>query len=52
MYPRQVSRQFYRWRTWFNWLLLAIMFAGVFIIINGNPLLLMNIGERKYVVLR
>jgi len=51
MYPRKVSGQFYRWRTWFSWLLLAIMFAGPFITIKGNPLLMMNIGERKFVVL-
>ncbi len=51
IYPRKVSGRFYRWRTWFSWLLLLIMFAGPFITINGNPLLLMNIVERKFVVL-
>jgi cytochrome c oxidase accessory protein FixG len=51
MYPRKVSGRFYRWRTWFSWLLLAIMFAGPFITIHGNPLLMMNIVERKFVVL-
>jgi cytochrome c oxidase accessory protein FixG len=51
IYPRQVSGQFYRWRTWFSWLLLFIMFAGPFITIHGNPLLLLNIVERKFVVL-
>ena len=51
LYPRQVSGKHYRWRTWFSWLLLFIMFAGPFITIGGNPLLLMNIVERKFVVL-
>jgi len=51
VYPRQVSGRFFRWRTWFSWLLLVIMFAGPFITINGNPLLMMNIVERKFVVL-
>ena len=51
IYPRKVSGRFYRWRTWFSWLLLLIMLAGPFITINGNPLLLMNIVERKFVVL-
>ncbi len=51
MYPRKVSGKFFRWRTWFSWLLLLIMFAGPFVTINGNPLLLMNIVERKFVVL-
>ena len=51
IYPRKVSGRFYRWRTWFSWLLLVIMFAGPFVTIHGNPLLLLNIGERKFVVL-
>ena len=51
VYPKKVSGRFFRWRTWFSWLLLAIMFGGPFITINGNPLLLMNIVERKFVVL-
>jgi cytochrome c oxidase accessory protein FixG len=51
VYPRKVSGWFFRWRTWFSWLLLAIMFAGPFVTINGNPLLLLNIVERKFVVL-
>jgi cytochrome c oxidase accessory protein FixG len=51
VYPRQVDGRFYRWRTWFSWLLLAIMFGGPFVTINGNPLLMMNIVERKFVVL-
>ena len=50
MYPRQVSGKFFRWRTWFSWLLLLIMFAGPFVTIRGNPLLLLNIVERKFVV--
>ena len=50
IYPRQVNGQFFRWRTWFSWLLLFIMFAGPFVTIHGNPLLLLNIVERKFVV--
>ena len=50
IYPRKVSGKFFRLRTWFSWLLLFIMFAGPFITIHGNPLLLMNIVERKFVV--
>ena len=51
IYPRKVSGKFYQWRTWFSWLLLVIMFGGPFVTINGNPLLMMNIVERKFVVL-
>ncbi len=51
MYPKKVSGKYYRWRTWFSWLLLLIMFTGPFITIRGNPLLMMNIVERKFIVL-
>jgi len=51
IYPRKVSGSWFRRRTWFSWLLLLIMFAGPFITIHGNPLLLMNVVERKFVVL-
>jgi cytochrome c oxidase accessory protein FixG len=51
IYPRKVNGRFVRWRTWFSWLLLFIMFAGPFLTIGGNPLLMMNIPARKFVVL-
>ncbi len=51
IYPRKVDGRFFRRRTWFSWLLLLIMFGGPFVTINGNPLLMMNIPARKFVVL-
>jgi cytochrome c oxidase accessory protein FixG len=51
VYPRKTDGRFSRWRTWFSWLLLLVMFAGPFVTIRGNPLLMMNIVERKFVVL-
>lgn len=48
LYPRKPEGRFYRWRTWFSFLLLAVMFVGPFIQINGNPLLMINIIERKF----
>ena len=51
LYPRKVHGRFYRGRTWLSWLLLAIMFAGPFVRINGNPLLLFNLVERKFIIL-
>lgn len=51
VYPRKPSGRFYRWRTWLSWLLLVVLFAGPFVRINGNPLLLVNIVERKFAVL-
>jgi cytochrome c oxidase accessory protein FixG len=51
LYPRQPSGRYYRWRRWVSYLLLAIMFVGPFVRINGNPLLLFNIVERRFSIL-
>jgi len=51
VYPRKVDGKYFRRRTWFSWLLLLIMVGGPFVTIGGNPLLLMNIPDRKFVVL-
>ncbi len=51
IYPRKPSGQWYRWRTWFSWVLITIMFVGPFVRINGNPLLMFNIVERKFSIL-
>ncbi|MBI3850264.1 MAG: cytochrome c oxidase accessory protein CcoG [Verrucomicrobia bacterium] len=51
IYPRKPHGRFTRARTWVSWLLLAVMFIGPFVRINGNPLLLLNFLERKFVIL-
>src|SRR6478735_1602446 len=38
-------------RTWLSWLLIGGMFAGPFIKLNGNPLLMINIVERRFSIL-
>lgn len=50
LYPKQPHGQFYKARTGVSYLLLLILFAGPFVRINGNPLLLLNIVERKFVI--
>ncbi|WP_035805543.1 cytochrome c oxidase accessory protein CcoG [Lunatimonas lonarensis] len=50
IYPKKVSGKFYRWRTYLSWVLLAVLFAGPFIQVNGRPWLLFNIFERKFIV--
>ena len=42
---------FYQYRNWLSWFLLVFLFAGPFIRINGNPILMMNIVERKFSIL-
>ncbi|HAB18369.1 MAG TPA: cytochrome c oxidase accessory protein CcoG [Verrucomicrobiota bacterium] len=51
LYPRKPVGRWYRWRTWMSWVLIAIMFAGPFIRIGGNPLLMFNLIERKFSIL-
>ena len=51
LYPRKPSGRFYRYRAWLSYLLIGVMFAGPFIRINGNPLLMINVVERRFSVL-
>ncbi len=51
LYPKKPSGFWYQHRTKLSWLLIAVMFAGPWIRINGNPLLLINIVERRFSIL-
>jgi cytochrome c oxidase accessory protein FixG len=50
IYPRKPKGKFYNYRTYLSYFLLAILFAGPFIKIDGQPLLLLNIFENKFVI--
>jgi cytochrome c oxidase accessory protein FixG len=51
LYPKQPAGYWHDRRLWLSWLLIAVMFAGPWIRINGNPLLLVNIVERRFSIL-
>jgi cytochrome c oxidase accessory protein FixG len=51
LYPKKPRGAYYRARNWFNAFLVLVMFAGPFIKINGNPLLMIDIVERRFSVL-
>ena len=51
LYPKKPSGPWHRRRAWFAVALIAIMFAGPWIRINGNPLLMINIVERRFSIL-
>jgi cytochrome c oxidase accessory protein FixG len=51
LYPRKPHGRFTRYRSWLSYLLIGVMFAGPFVRINGNPLLMINVVERKFSVL-
>ena len=50
IYPKKPSGKFYRWRTWFSYGLLTLLFATPFIRIGGEPLLMINVLERRFVI--
>ena len=50
VYPKKVSGLFYKYRSYLSWLLLAILFVGPFIQVDGRPYMLFNIFERKFII--
>ncbi len=51
LHPKKPSGPWHRRRAWFATALIVIMFAGPWIRIHGNPLLLFNIVERRFSIL-
>lgn len=51
IYAKKPQGKWTQRRTWLSALLIGIMFVGPFIKINGNPLLMMNIVERRFSIL-
>jgi cytochrome c oxidase accessory protein FixG len=51
VYPKKPSGKIHNWRIVVTIFLLSLLFAGPWIKIGGQPLLLLNIFERKFIVL-
>ena len=51
MYPIIRKGKFYNYRNWLSYTYLILFFAGPFLRINGEPLLLINVLERRFVLL-
>jgi len=51
MYPLIRKGKFYKYRSWLSYAYLILFFAGPFIRIGDQPLLLLNILERRFVIL-
>jgi len=49
VYPKKPNGKFTRWRQWFGYGLLTLLFLGPFLRIGGEPLLMINIIERRFV---
>ena len=50
IYARQPSGRFYRARTVVSWFLLAFLFSAPFVDIGGQPLMMLNVLERRFVL--
>ncbi|MCC9137368.1 cytochrome c oxidase accessory protein CcoG [Pontibacter silvestris] len=50
VYPKQPKGTFYNYRKFVSYGLLALLFAGPLIKVNGLPLLMLNVVERKFVI--
>lgn len=50
IYPKKVSGKFYKWRSYLSYVLLAILFIGPFMKVDGRPYMLFNIFERKFII--
>jgi cytochrome c oxidase accessory protein FixG len=51
IFPKKPSGKFFNYRKWVSYSLLAFLFAAPHIKIAGEPLLLFNFFERKFVIL-
>jgi len=49
IYPKKPSGKFTRWRQWFGYSLLVLLFIGPFLRVGGEPLLMFNVLERRFV---
>lgn len=49
VYPKKPKGRFYNWRKYLSYVLLLFFFGAPFIKINGEPLLMLNVIERKFV---
>jgi cytochrome c oxidase accessory protein FixG len=50
IYPLIRKGRFYKWRSYISYVYLIFFFAGPFIRIKGQPLLLLNIIDRQFVL--
>jgi len=50
VYAKKPAGKWYRWRTIFAWFVLLFFVAAPFIRINNNPLVLLDIANRKFII--
>ncbi|MDX1477921.1 MAG: cytochrome c oxidase accessory protein CcoG [Saprospiraceae bacterium] len=50
IFPTKPQGRFYKWRTYVSWVLLGLLFGMPFIKVNGEPFLLFNVLQRKFIL--
>jgi polyferredoxin len=50
IYPKQPDGRYYQWRTYLSYLLLLVLFGLPFVHVNGEPLILLNVLERHFIL--
>ncbi len=50
VFATQPHGRFYNWRTYLSWVYLIVFFTLPLFKVNGNPLFLFNIPERKFIL--
>ncbi|MEO0337687.1 MAG: 4Fe-4S dicluster domain-containing protein [Bacteroidota bacterium] len=50
VYPKKPKGRFYNWRSYVSYTLLLFLFGAPFININGEPMLLFNVLERRFIL--
>jgi cytochrome c oxidase accessory protein FixG len=51
MYPSVRKGKYYKWRSWLSYIYLLLFFIGPFLRINGQPMLMLNVINRQFVLL-
>ncbi|SEQ27330.1 4Fe-4S dicluster domain-containing protein [Neolewinella agarilytica] len=51
IYPKRPAGRYYNWRTYLSYLLLAILFGLPWIRVGGEPIIMLNVLERKFILL-
>lgn len=50
IYPKKPKGPFYEYRKWVSYVLLLFLFGMPFVKVNGDPFLLFNVIERKFIL--
>lgn len=50
IYPKKPQGRYYNWRSYLSYVLLAVLFGLPWIKVGGEPLIMLNVLERKFIL--